>query len=457
MAMDFAKLDFAVSFNPATAFPLDARSYFESLEAAQNAASAAVPAGSSDGVYYFGQTISVVENEVASFYIIQPDKTLKPVAGADDKPVKVLINEKHFKYTEDNKLELLGAAEATEGQVLAMDATGNLAWVTPVDAYTKTETDDEISKAVAAAAHLKRKKVDSIDDIDKDTAGADQYIYMVPNGLTLEDDRYDEYMVINVDGTNFIEKVGTWAVDLNDYAKKTELDNYVQKNGTDRLITEAEANKIAESEKNVIASVSSDFSVSETRELSLNNIAISKVTDLQTELNKKVNAQEGYKLLSPNDQAKLEKLVVGEDGQVGISGTINASNVEELDQWVEDNRNTIDGLISTADQTKLDNLFDQVNSDEFEIATINIDDGQKKQLNLVAVPITKVTGMPFTSVSSDFVITEGKELTLAKDYVSKSEVGNLDELIHATGNESSSLVEEINFINERLTWQNIDE
>ena len=35
---DFGKLNFAVSFNPQTAFPLDARYYFSSLSAAEAAA-----------------------------------------------------------------------------------------------------------------------------------------------------------------------------------------------------------------------------------------------------------------------------------------------------------------------------------------------------------------------------------------------------------------------------------
>ena len=38
---DFGKLNFAVSFNPQTAFPLDARYYFSTLSAAQAAAAAA--------------------------------------------------------------------------------------------------------------------------------------------------------------------------------------------------------------------------------------------------------------------------------------------------------------------------------------------------------------------------------------------------------------------------------
>lgn len=457
MAMDFAKLDFAVSFNPATAFPLDARSYFESLEAAQNAASTAVPAGSSDGVYYFGQTLSVVEDGIAQFYIIQPDKTLKAV-GSDDGPIKVLIDEKQFAYTEDNKLVLKDADSASEGQVLAMSADGALAWVTPVDAYSKTETDTKISSAVAAAGHLKRKIVSSVDSINKDAEDAMQYIYMVPNGLTIDDDRYDEYLVIEVEETRFVEKVGTWAVDLAGYAKTADVEaNYVKKNGTDRLITVDEGEKIAESEKNVIASVSDDFSVDEDRKLSLNNISISKVTDLQAELNKKVNAQEGYKLLSPDDQAKLEKLVVGEDGQVGISGTINASNVKELDQWVEDNRNTVTGLFNDDAKAKLEALFDQTSA-EFEIALIGDEEtGQKKQLNLRSVSQDKVAGL---TDALNLLATKTEVTTAKNDVISILD----DKLKDYVTNEALTTkladyatVTDVNELKDALTWKSLTE
>lgn len=78
---DFGKLNFAVAFVPQTAFPLDGRTYFESLEAAQAAAAIAVPVGSSDGVYHYGMELFVVENGTSAGYRIQPDKTLTKVDG----------------------------------------------------------------------------------------------------------------------------------------------------------------------------------------------------------------------------------------------------------------------------------------------------------------------------------------------------------------------------------------
>lgn len=74
-------LDFAVAFNPSTAFPLDARSMFGSLTAAQEAAATAENAGSSNTKYYIGQQITVYENDVVTHYSIEPDKTLKPLGS----------------------------------------------------------------------------------------------------------------------------------------------------------------------------------------------------------------------------------------------------------------------------------------------------------------------------------------------------------------------------------------
>lgn len=117
-------LDFAVAFSPKTAFPLDARSMFGSYDAAVAAAQTAENAGSSDTVYYFGQILTVFENDVARHYSIQGDKSLKEVGSStigDNKTI-VLNNEvlslknfgvEYYKY--------IDATEAAEGQE-AVDA-----------------------------------------------------------------------------------------------------------------------------------------------------------------------------------------------------------------------------------------------------------------------------------------------------------------------------------------------
>jgi hypothetical protein len=177
MALDFGKLEFSVSFNPTSAFPLDARSYFESLASAQAAAASATEVGKANSAYYIGQTLVVVENGTATFYMIQPNKTLLAIGE------KIKVNTKLFEYDSYGNLSLKGFDEAAINSVLSKNADGTLSWKVPVDSYSKAETDAKIEAAVAAAAHLKRKIVDKIEDIDVNADDAEHYIYMVPTGL----------------------------------------------------------------------------------------------------------------------------------------------------------------------------------------------------------------------------------------------------------------------------------
>lgn len=142
MSLNFGKMDFAVSFSPMTAFPLDARSYFESLAAAQAAAAQAVEAGSAEGTVYFGQTVTIVENGVAQMFQVQPDGTLGEIGG------KIEIDEKQFVIDEETgKLNLYGFANAVAGAQLVVeeiDGVKSLKWVKP-----DTTTVDGLATAVA--------------------------------------------------------------------------------------------------------------------------------------------------------------------------------------------------------------------------------------------------------------------------------------------------------------------
>lgn len=84
-------VDRSLPFGPTGAFPLDARSFFDSLSDARNAARGAIPVGSKgDTTYYHGQLIGVLEypngidqpaKGVATYYIIQPNGNLTPVGS----------------------------------------------------------------------------------------------------------------------------------------------------------------------------------------------------------------------------------------------------------------------------------------------------------------------------------------------------------------------------------------
>ena len=77
MAYTGGKLNFSVAFNPTSAFPLDARSYFTSYAEALAAAESAEPAGSTNTAYYIGQKLLVVTEESADWYTITAAKGLQ--------------------------------------------------------------------------------------------------------------------------------------------------------------------------------------------------------------------------------------------------------------------------------------------------------------------------------------------------------------------------------------------
>lgn len=74
---NFGKLDFSTSFNPTSAFPLDARCYFASLELAAAAAATAEEVGSTNTKYYYGMKLMVDDGVTPKWYTIQRDGSLK--------------------------------------------------------------------------------------------------------------------------------------------------------------------------------------------------------------------------------------------------------------------------------------------------------------------------------------------------------------------------------------------
>ena len=455
MALDFGKLNFSVSFNPTSAFPIDARCYFESYAAAEAAAAKAEAAGSTNTVYYYGQNVVVVENDVASFYIIQPDGTLGEVGG------KVTINTDLFEYDEDGNLSLKGFADAVAGAQLVKGADNTVSWVKPdsttveglstavetlrkdVDrltenVYTKTEVEQLISNA----AHLKRKIVDKVEDIlayITDAEDEEHYIFMVPTGLQEEADKYDEYIVI--DGN--IEKIGSWEINLDDYATKEDLKKKVDKVEGYGLISDEDVEKLEGieegAEKNYINSVEdTQFQVIEGK-LKLIAVQQNIIAGLADTLKGKVDVIEG-KGLSTNDftnelKAKLESIPVA-DLNAALS-KVNALD-KDIYGYQDEEGNEVPGLIAVVPQlqNELNTLTQTVNTNSGSIQTLNSTVGTLTQtVNTLA---QTVNGFADTYVSiANF----------------NAVVGNLDSMLENQVN----IMNEIEDINTRLTWQGIED
>ena len=379
---EFGKLNFAVAFNPQTAFPLDARYYFDSLSAAQTAAQGAVEVGSASGTYFFGQTVVVVESNVATLYVIQPDKTLKPVGSTvlgDGKSITVV----------DGEVQLVGFAEAQPGQQPRIGDGGSLEWYTPdsstveglqqtvgqlqtdvdgleeqvalkansADVYTQTQVNEKINAAISAVY----KPAGSIAFASLPTPSADNLgnVYNITDEFTT-DARFTEGAGIEYPaGTNvavvetssepatYMFDVLSGFVDLSGYlttetasatyATKTELGNKVDKVTGSSLVQDTLITKL-EDLADIKSVAAGELAISGAGELSVAAIAQGKVTGLTESLAGKVNVEAG-KGLSANDftddlMSKLEGIATGAQVNVLEAVKVNGTALQITDKAV---------------------------------------------------------------------------------------------------------------------------
>ena len=263
------------------------------------------------------------------------DELVSEVAG---KHIDVDTNA--FELGEDDILKLAGLAEAEPGAQLVKGEDGKLTWVKPevavedlkeevkdvvsdvadlatnvqnlgtarsetatkvstletnlnnvstdlakkanaAEVYTKNEVDTKI----AMVDHMKRKVVNSLADIDLAAADALYYIYMVPTGSLIEDDKYDEYLVIDDHGTRKVERVGSWEVNLSDYATKEEVNKKADAVEGHSLVADTEIARLAKvnenAEVNVVNGVESEEFILTDRTLGLKAVPANKISGLE--------------------------------------------------------------------------------------------------------------------------------------------------------------------------------
>lgn len=375
---EFGKLNFAVAFNPQTAFPLDARYYFDSYDAAETAAQGAVEVGSASGTYFFGQTVVVVESSVATLYVIQPDKTLQPVGSTvlgDGKSITVV----------DGQVQLVGFAEAQPGQQPRIGSNGSLEWYTPdastveglqqtvgqlqtdvselqsdvgtindtletkanvSDVYTQTQTDEKIAAAISSTY----KPSGSVEFASLPTPSADNLgnVYNVTDAFTagasfIASEQGQKYpadtnvAVVEVEGQYYFDALSGF-VDLTGYLTTTEaagtyatiaqLGNKVDKVSGSSLVQDTLITKLTNL-LNIQSVADGQLAVSPEGQLSVVSIAQSQVAGLTDALAGKVNTEAG-KGLSTNDFTTplLEKLNGIEAGaEVNVIESISLNSV----------------------------------------------------------------------------------------------------------------------------------
>lgn len=355
MAMTFGTLDFAVAFNRQTAFPLDAKSYFESLELATAAAASAQEAGSSETTYYFGQTIAVVEGGKATLYVIQPDKTLKEVGG------NILINENVFAKDENGVLNLLGFADAVGGAQLVKTEDGKISWVKP-DTTTveglstaieslKTVVGDDKGGLVKQVSDNKA----AIDTLNGDKTVSGSVAYQIAQIVAGADESFDTLKEIadwitthKTDATTMNSQINANKDDIS--ALKTKVGDTSVADQINAALKDGDSNKYA---------LSTDLDTANGKITSLQElVGETKVeTQISTALDSalKVDGAEKYALASHTHE------IANVTGLQGVlDGKASASDVETL-------QSDVDGLKAKthehANKTVLDGITeDKVNS-----------------------------------------------------------------------------------------------
>ena len=350
----------------------------------------------------------------------------------DGKTVVELINDAKTEATYDDTA-LSGRVAAIEGDYLkAADKTA---------IETKMATDISTAKTETIAAIMGEAGIDEkydtlkeiADWILSDTTSSAELITRVTNiendylkgadktALQGDIDALETFVGTLPEGaasTNVVAyiKEVVDALKIGDYAKAADLTT---------LTNRVKALEDVGAEKNVIASVDeAQFAVDAERKLTLLDIAMGKVTGLSDALGGKVDKIEGYTLLSPTDKTKLDALVIGESG-VEISGKVNAANVEGLGDWITNNRDTVPGLLSAVDVTKLNGVESGAQANVLEAVSINGTDlaieGKK-----VNIPLATTTSAGALSAVDKAIID-----SIADTYATKETVNGITDRVTA--------------------------
>lgn len=415
MAMTFGTLDFAVAFNRQTAFPLDAKSYFESLELATAAAASAQEAGSSETTYYFGQTIAVVEGGKATLYVIQPDKSLKEVGG------NILINENVFAKDENGVLNLLGFADAVGGAQLVKTEDGKISWVKP-DTTTveglstaieslKTVVGDDTKGLVKQVADNKA----AIETLNGDKNVAGSVAHQIAEIVAGADESFDTLKEIadwitthKTDAATMNSQINTNKDDIS--ALKTKVGDTSVADQIDAALKDGDSNKYA---------LKSDLDTANGKITSLQGlVGETKVeTQISTALDSALNVDgaEKYALASHTHE------IANVTGLQGIlDGKASANDVESL-------QSTVDGLSAKAhehaNKTVLDGITEgKVNS--WDAAQANVIESIKIGGTALTVGADKAVSIPAaTAEALGLVKADGATIESTDGVLSVKAVG----------------------------------
>lgn len=439
MALTFNAIARAASFSPSQAFPLDARSYFESYDLAVAAAQTAAEAGTkaaSNTVYYIGQTLVVNENGKATLYIIQPDTSLKEVGAVpmgDGKSIEVVdgkiklkgFGSGYWKYNAEveGKYEFV-ANEFKAGLqpqiVAAKEGEGfEIAWFEP-NPTTVEGLQSEITALSGSVNTLSGKvdsKANSADVYTKDEADA-QFMTEAEVDARVNKVIADAVSTDTIDNlTELVEYIATHGGEAAEMAESIQTIE-TQLNGLD---------KTSGSVKQYVDSSIQGLNISDyAKQADLNTLsetvegkANASAVYTKEEIDAKGYLTEHQSLAHKADKSDLDDLAAIVNGNEETEGTIKnqIKAVKDMVPSTEDINSLITGKgYATVEQ--VNNAVEGKASEEWVNGLLN---------NYV-----KTSDLPaplLQSVSGEFTIDENKQLSIASVNVNKLVQSEGDELI----------------------------
>lgn len=500
-----SKLDWAFPFQRTGAFPLDRSSLFSSYEDAVLYAGGGGDERKLGGSSYVGQPISVydADSNTVTLYLIETDRSLKEVGSVpvgDNLSIEVVNNNiqlkgfgtGYYKYIAAIKDETTGeiktpsSYEYTEGFVAGLEPrvinnNGKLeiAWYEPSeetiegisskvtsleksledkanknDVYTKAEADNAIASAISGADHLRRKIVNSLDDISETAEDAHLYIYMVPTGLQQDDDKYDEYVVID----GLLEKVGSWEVDLSNYATKKDVNDLAQtvtdnKDELDQKILNLQTDLEDEVKRATAAEAA-------------NAANIEKKADKATTL-------AGYGITDAYTKDEITDLIAditGGESAADVKAELAAfkSTTETTIQSIQSELKLLEGAepnfivsVDTSNFVVTDGHLELISVSPSQVEGLQaiLDTGVSLVTTEEKEALQKVLAGDYvnliSSVSDNFSIVDGElQLVSVPQSALVDVIGDITQLINYT--EGTTIVSEINDIRMLLAWQELE-
>ena len=391
-----SKLNFSIPFAPTSAFPLNYNQVFDSLEKAQQAAQTAEEIGSTSTIYYYGMEIIVITPDDATMYVIQPDKSLKPVGTV---PVG---DGKSIEINQDHQIAIKGFVDATTNMQPRKNAKGEIEWFAPdtstveglaatvgqhtqqitqletdvtglkndkadkTAVYTKEETDDKISAAISATykpagsiafdalPEPAKTELGKVYNITNEFTASDKFVagevgkkYPAGTNVVCIEETSDTYKWDVLSGFVDLSAYSTTEQIAAEYATKTEvtagLDKKVDKVEGSSLIQDTLITKLEGMKE--IKDVGTELAVDPQGVLKVVAINQGQVTGLAEALQGKVNVEVG-KGLSTNDFTdELETKLNGiQDGaQVNIIESVKVAG-----QALPISEKAVDIVIATA-------------------------------------------------------------------------------------------------------------